>query len=132
MLRANLFNFSHINIYLVIILSLFNSLILFLINTNLYKELQLNNYSLKRMFTSLKNKKFMHFQTLFMNTFLSFATMTVLNILIINLTKIVELTYLSLIFYVMFAYIQINYNKHELSKNKLVYTKRMKRLIIPN
>ena len=115
--------------WMVIFISVLNSVLMTFVSYKFFQALQLNGYKAKGYFSWLKETKCSDWGRLVILSFLSTAALLITNVLLEDFIIFKIMTYIGLLFYVIFTVCYI-VNVFQLEKKTpLKYTKRMRRLI---
>ena len=115
--------------WLVIFISVLNSVLMTMVSYKFFQALQLGGYRARGYFSWLKETKCSDWGRLVILSFLSTAALLITNVLLEDFIIFKIMTYLGLIFYVIFSVCYIVNEFHISKKTPLKYTKRMRRLI---
>lgn len=119
---------SNISFYILIVVSVVNSILLCFVSLKLFQIMQLSGYKLKGYNAWLKDTKIKFVGRLFMLSFLSLISVLVTNALLDGFGG--YYSYLGLIFYTYFSVVFIINMSKVPQKTPLKQTRRMNRLII--
>jgi len=115
--------------WMVIFVCLLNAGLMTLVSYKFFQSLQLSGYRVHGYFTWMKENKFSDWGKLIILSFLSTAALLITNVLLEEFIIYKIMTYIGLIFYLLFTLVYIR-NVFTLSKKSpLKYTKRMIRLL---
>lgn len=115
--------------WMVILLSAINALMMIFAGYKLLQVFQLGGYRVKDYFEWFKSTKFNFYGRLIMLSFLSSAALLITNVLLEDFFKYKIMTYLGLVFYLIFVIIFIINQFSAPQKTPLKYTHRMNRLV---
>lgn len=126
----DIFNWNNPDLYFLIVISLFNSVLLLLQSYKFMQMIQLSGYKFKEYGAWLKNTKARWISRIAILSFLSFCCVYVTNVLFNAFQTNKILGYLGLVFYVVFA-LTFSRNMAKIpQKTPLKFTKRMVRLYV--
>ncbi len=115
--------------WLVLILSVVNSVLVTIMSTRFLQMLQLSGYKIRGMFGWLAETKFVSWGRLIIVTILGGAALAITNVLLEDIFIYRTLEYLGLIFYMLFVCYYI-FNIYSIrQKTPIKYTRRMNRLL---
>ena len=123
-------DFQNPHLYINIVLSLLNAVMLCYVAYKFFQTIQLGGYRIRGYFNWLNTTKGNYLLRLFMLSFLSILCMLVTNTVFISYTNNNYFAYLGLIFYVMFCVVFIRFVYNQPDKVPLKYTHRMNRYIV--
>ena len=115
---------------MVIAVSITNTILMTFAGYKFLQVVQLSNYKMKGYFGWIKDTKFSWWGRLLMLSFLSSAALLITNVLLEDFFVYKIMTYLGLVFYLIFCIVYIVNQYSVPQKSPLKYTKRMSRLII--
>ncbi len=121
---------SWVTFWLYFVIAFTNCLLLLLASYKFFHIIQLSGYNLKGLFAWLKETKFKHYGVLIILAFLSASCLLMTDVLLESFFKYKILTFIGLIFYVIFSAVIIRNNFETPQKTPLKYTKRMTRMCI--
>jgi len=116
--------------WMVIAVSVTNSVLMIFAGYKFLQVIQLSNYKMKGYLGWIKDTKGSWWGRLVMLSFLSSAALLITNVLLEDFFVYKIMTYLGLIFYLIFCIVYIMNQYSVPQKSPLKYTKRMTRLII--
>ena len=121
-----------LDLYMFSVLAVLSTVLMVFVGYKLLQMLQLTGYKLKGYVKWFKETKYSYISRLFMLTFLSMSAMLITNVLLADFFAEVEsiLSYISVLFYVLFSSLFITNLFTAKQKTPLKYTKRMTRLVI--
>ncbi len=112
------------------ILAVVSTVLMVFVGYKLLQMLQLTGYKLNGYTKWFKETKYSYVSRLFMLSFLSIAAMLITNVLLADFFVEKVLSYLSILFYILFSSLFIMNLFTAKQKTPLKYTKRMTRLVI--
>ena len=121
---------SWVTFWLYFVIAFSNSLLLLLISYKYFQILQLSGYNLKGLFAWFTDTKFKNYYLLIMLSFLSASCLLMTDVLLESFFKYRILTFIGLIFYIIFTAIFARNQFETPQKTPLRYTKRMTRMCI--
>ncbi len=116
--------------WMVIAVSVTNAVLMTFAGYKFLQVVQLSGYKMKGYFGWIKETKGSWWGRLIMLSFLSSAALLITNVLLEDFFMYKIMTYLGLVFYLIFCIVYIVNQYSEPQKTPLKYTKRMNRLII--
>lgn len=116
--------------WLILVISLLNSVLMLFVGYKFLQILQLSGYKARDYWGWIKSTKFRHWGRLAVLSFLSSAALLVTNVLLEQLFIYKILTYSGLLFYFLFCFVFITNMYNAPQKTPLKHTKRMNRLYI--
>ena len=126
----NLFDFSNPNLYIVIALSIVNTIFMCFVAHKFMQIIQICGYDIKRYMAWVKDTKAKWISRVAFLSLLSFLAMFVCNVLFRNYGYYKLLTYVGLVFYFWFMLVFIVNMKNVPEKKKFVLTKRAFRIYL--
>ena len=125
------FNFgSRLDIVMLVIIALLSTVLMVFVGYKLLQMLQLTGYKLNGYVRWFKETKYSYLSRLFMLSFLSLAAMLMTNVLLADFFIVPVLSYVGILFYILFSSLFITNLFTAKQKTPLKYTKRMTRLVI--
>lgn len=121
---------SKLDWMMFIVLAVVSSVMMIFVGYKLLQMLQLSGYKLNGFFKWFKETKCSYLSRLFMLSFLSLASMLITNVLLADFFIEEILSYVSVLFYILFSSLFITNLFTAKQKTPLKYTKRMTRLVI--
>ena len=121
---------SNLDWMMFVILAVVSTVMMIFVGYKLLQMLQLSGYKLNGFFKWFKETKFSYLSRLFMLTFLSLSAMLITNVLLADFFVEEVLSYVSVLFYILFSSLFITNLFTAKQKTPLKYTKRMTRLVI--
>ena len=115
--------------WMVIAVSVTNAVLMVFAGYKFLQVVQLSNYKMKGYFGWIKDTKGSWWGRLLMLSFLSSAALLITNVLLEDFFMYKIMTYLGLVFYLIFCIVYIVNQYSAPQKSPLKYTKRMNRLI---
>lgn len=120
---------SWLTFWLIFVIAVGNAILMTFVSYKFFQVLQLSGYKLKGLFAWLKENKFADWGKLIVLSFLSSAALLITNVLLEDFLVFKIMTYIGLVFYVLFTCVYI-FNVFSVSKKTpLKQTSRMKRMI---
>ncbi len=116
--------------WMVMFISVLNAVLMTFVSYKFFQALQLTGYKARGYFSWLKENKFSDWGRLIILSFLSTAALLITNVLLDDFIVFKIMTYIGLIFYVIFTLCYIRNVFSVEKKSPLKYTKRMIRMII--
>lgn len=120
---------SWITFWLVIAISVTNAILMCFAGYKFLQVVQLSSYRMKGYFGWIKETKGSQWGRLIMLSFLSSAALLITNVLLEDFFKYKIMTYLGLIFYLIFCIVYIVNQYSAPQKTPLKYTSRMTRMV---
>lgn len=121
---------SSVHIYLIIVFSILNAVMLVFASYKYFQVLQLSQYHTRGVFTWLKGNKYNYFKKLLKISIISFCVIMILNLITQSFDFNKYVGYVSLLVYFYLIYKNIRSIKKVKFKKPLKYTKRMSRLCV--
>jgi len=121
---------SNLDLMMFIVLAVVSTVMMIFVGYKLLQMLQLSGYKLNGFRKWLKDTKYSYVSRLFMLSFLSLAAMLITNVLLADFFVEEILSYVSVLFYILFSALFIANLFTAKQKTPLKYTKRMTRLVI--
>ena len=112
------------------VLAVVSTVLMVFVGYKLLQMLQLTGYKLNGYAKWFKETKYSYVSRLFMLTFLSLAAMLITNVLLSDFFVEKVLSYISILFYILFCSMFIANLFTAKQKTPLKYTKRMTRLVV--
>lgn len=112
------------------VLAVVSTVLMVFVGYKLLQMLQLTGYKLNGYAKWFKETKYSYVSRLFMLTFLSVAAMLITNVLLSDFFVEKVLSYISILFYILFSSLFITNLFTAKQKTPLKYTKRMTRLVV--
>ena len=112
------------------VLAVVSTVLMVFVGYKLLQMLQLTGYKLNGYAKWFKETKYSYVSRLFMLTFLSVAAMLITNVLLSDFFVEKLLSYISILFYILFSSLFITNLFTAKQKTPLKYTKRMTRLVV--
>ena len=112
------------------VLAVVSSVMMIFVGYKLLQMLQLSGYKLNGYFKWFKETKYSYLSRLFMLSFLSLSAMLITNVLLADFFIEEVLSYVSVLFYILFSSLFVTNLFTAKQKTPLKYTKRMTRLVI--
>jgi len=106
------------------------TVLMIFVGYKLLQILQLAGYKIKGFFKWFKETKYSYYSRLFMLSFLSLASMLMTNVLLKDFFVYEVLSYISMLFFILFSSLFITNLFTAKQKTPLKYTKRMTRLLV--
>ena len=125
-----LFSLNNPDLYIVLALSIINTIFMCLVAHKFLHIMQLSNYKIRKYFVWIKDTKAKWISKIVFLSLLLFLGMFVCNALFRGYTAIKFLSYLGMIFYFWFMLVYILNSKKVPEKKKLVHTNRIIRIYI--
>ena len=122
-------NLLNPHLYINVVLSIINAVVLCFIAYKFFQTIQLGGYRIRGYFSWLKATKGNYITRLFMLSFLSLLCILVTNTVFIFYTNNIYFGYIGLIFYFVYCSVFIRYVYTRPDKVPLKYTHRMNRYI---
>lgn len=116
--------------WMVIVVSVTNAILMSFAGYKFLHMLQLSSYKMKGYFKWIKDDKGSEWGRLIMLSFLSSAALLITNVLLEDFFVYKIMTYLGLVFYLIFCIVYIVNQYTASQKTPLKYTKRMTRLVV--
>lgn len=116
--------------WMVIAVSVTNAILMAFAGYKFLNMLQLSSYKMKGYFRWIKDDKGLEWGKLIMLSFLSSAALLITNVLLEDFFVYKIMTYLGLVFYLIFCIVYIVNQYTAKQKTPLKYTKRMTRLVV--
>lgn len=124
------FQLTNPHLYIGIVLSLVNAILLTIVSYKFFQIIQVSNYHVETYFNWIKQTRGKIFSRICALSFLSLGCLFVTNVILKRFANMQYLCYVGLIFYFYFIFIFVKNIYSIPEKQPLKYTKRMNRLII--
>lgn len=126
----DILNFQNPNFYILLVLSLINTIFMCFVVHKFLQIIQIGNYKLKKYWIWVKDTKAKWISRIAFLSLLCFIAMFVCNVLFRSYGQYDLLTYLGLVFYFWFMLVYVINMKNIPEKKKLVHTRRVFRIYI--
>ena len=121
---------NNIDMFIFAVIAVLSTVLMVFVGYKFLQILQLTGYKINGLIKWLKETKYSYLSRLFMLSFLSLASMLITNVLLADFFVDEVLSYISIVFYILFNAMFITNLFTAKQKTPLKYTKRMTRLII--
>ena len=121
---------SKSDFFMFSIFAILATVLMVFVGYKLLQIMQLAGYKIKGFFKWFKETKFSYFSRLFMLSFLSLSSMLMTNVLLKDFFVNEVLTYISMLFFILFSSLFITNLFTTKQKTPLKYTKRIVRLLV--